>query len=62
LTTAVSSLAFAPSLACAAVESLGRKALAIQADSADPAAVTNAVETTARTFSGLNVLVNNAGV
>jgi NAD(P)-dependent dehydrogenase (short-subunit alcohol dehydrogenase family) len=46
----------------AEIESLGRKALAIQADSADPAAVTNAVETTASAFSGLNVLVNNAGV
>jgi 3-oxoacyl-[acyl-carrier protein] reductase len=46
----------------AEIESRGRKALAIQADSADPAAVTNAVETTASAFSGLNVLVNNAGV
>jgi NAD(P)-dependent dehydrogenase (short-subunit alcohol dehydrogenase family) len=46
----------------AQIESLGRKALAIQADSADPAAVTSAVDAAASAFSGLNVLVNNAGI
>ncbi|SFB31961.1 NAD(P)-dependent dehydrogenase, short-chain alcohol dehydrogenase family [Amycolatopsis marina] len=44
------------------IEGLGRKALAVQADSADAAAVTAAVDTTAATFGGLDILVNNAGI
>src|SRR5437762_750484 len=39
----------------------GGKAIAIQADAADAAAVRNAVESTVRTFDRLDVLVNNAG-
>jgi 3-oxoacyl-[acyl-carrier protein] reductase len=43
------------------IERAGGKAIAIQADAADPEAVKNAVEKTAKTFGGLDVLVNNAG-
>ncbi|NKZ12229.1 3-oxoacyl-ACP reductase FabG [Mycolicibacterium septicum DSM 44393] len=39
----------------------GAKAVAIQADSADPAQVANAVEQTVSALGGLDVLVNNAG-
>ncbi len=52
-------------LAAAVVEkikALGRRALAIQADSADAAEVSNAVETTVTEFGKLDILVNNAGV
>jgi 3-oxoacyl-[acyl-carrier protein] reductase len=44
-----------------AIEAAGGKAIAIQADGADPAAITSAVEKTVATFGGLDVLVNNAG-
>jgi hypothetical protein len=44
-----------------AIESSGRKALAIQADAADPKAVKSAVEQTATAFGQIDVLVNNAG-
>ena len=44
-----------------AIESAGGKAIAIQADAADAKAVQAAVEKTAATFGGLDVLVNNAG-
>ncbi|HTR42275.1 MAG TPA: SDR family oxidoreductase [Pseudomonadales bacterium] len=44
-----------------AIESGGGKAIAIQADAADAAAVRNAVDTTAKTFGRLDILVNNAG-
>lgn len=39
----------------------GRKALAIQADAAEPKAVQAAVEQTAKVFGKIDVLVNNAG-
>jgi NAD(P)-dependent dehydrogenase (short-subunit alcohol dehydrogenase family) len=45
-----------------AIESKGRKALAIQADSADPAAVKRSVDEAAQALSGLDILVNNAGI
>jgi 3-oxoacyl-[acyl-carrier protein] reductase len=44
-----------------AIEAAGGKALAIQADAADPKAVKNAVEKTVETFGRLDILVNNAG-
>jgi NAD(P)-dependent dehydrogenase (short-subunit alcohol dehydrogenase family) len=44
------------------IEVLGRKGFAIAADSADPAAVTRAVDDAARALGGLDILVNNAGI
>ncbi len=44
-----------------AIEGKGRKALAIQADSADPAAVKRSVDEAAQALGGLDILVNNAG-
>jgi NAD(P)-dependent dehydrogenase (short-subunit alcohol dehydrogenase family) len=46
----------------AEIRALGRRAEAIEADSADPAAVKAAVERTANNFGRLDILVNNAGV
>ena len=43
------------------IERAGRKAIAIQADAADPKAVKSAVEQTAKAFGQIDVLVNNAG-
>jgi 3-oxoacyl-[acyl-carrier protein] reductase len=43
------------------VKALGRRALAIQADSASADAVTAAVDETAAEFGRLDILVNNAG-
>ncbi|KAB0581829.1 3-oxoacyl-ACP reductase FabG [Ideonella dechloratans] len=45
-----------------AIGSLGRKAVAIQADSADPAAVQRAVTEAVHALGGLDILVNNAGI
>ncbi|WP_328478880.1 SDR family oxidoreductase [Streptomyces sp. NBC_00377] len=45
-----------------AVEALGRRAVALRADSADPDEASGAVDRTARALGGLDVLVNNAGV
>ena len=46
----------------AAIKALGRKAVAIQADSADVAAVQASVEKTVAELGGLDILVNNAGI
>lgn len=45
-----------------AIEQKGRKAVAIQADSADPAAVKRSVEEAVAALGGLDILVNNAGI
>lgn len=45
-----------------AIEAKGRKALALQADSADPAALKRCVDDAASALGGLDILVNNAGV
>ncbi|MFC6015924.1 SDR family NAD(P)-dependent oxidoreductase [Plantactinospora solaniradicis] len=44
------------------IAALGRRGLAIAADSADPEAVTSAVDHTATKLGRLDILVNNAGV
>lgn len=44
------------------IEALGRRALAIQADGADPAAVRGAVDRAAADLGRLDILVNNAAV
>lgn len=46
----------------AEIETAGRRGLAIAADSADPRALTNAVEQAVRAFGHLDILVNNAGI
>lgn len=46
----------------AGIEALGRRSVAIQADSADPVAVRDAVDRAAEAFGGLDILVNNAGI
>jgi 3-oxoacyl-[acyl-carrier protein] reductase len=45
-----------------AIEDKGRKAIAIQANSADPAAVKRSVDEAARALGGLDILINNAGI
>jgi 3-oxoacyl-[acyl-carrier protein] reductase len=59
--TYVSSPAKANDLA-ATINAAGGKALAIRADSADPAAVQAAVAQTVEHFGGLDILVTNAGI
>jgi 3-oxoacyl-[acyl-carrier protein] reductase len=46
----------------AAAGALGVRALAIQADAADPEAVVAAVERTVKEFGGIDILVNSAGI
>ncbi|MFV3131082.1 SDR family oxidoreductase [Niveispirillum sp. KHB5.9] len=45
-----------------AIEGKGRRGLAIQADSADPAAVKRSVAETVAGLGGIDILVNNAGI
>ncbi len=45
-----------------AIKAQGRRAVAIQADSADPAAIQRSVDRTVRELGGLDILVNNAGI
>jgi 3-oxoacyl-[acyl-carrier protein] reductase len=45
-----------------AIKAQGRKAVAIQADSTDVAAVQSSVEKTVAALGGLDILVNNAGI
>jgi len=44
-----------------AIEAKGRRGLAIQADSADPAAVLRSIEDAVKALGGLDILVNNVG-
>lgn len=44
------------------IEAKGRKAIALQADSADPAAVKRSVDEAAQALGGLDILVNNAAI
>jgi len=44
------------------IQAAGGKALAIQADSADPEAITRAVTETAQAFGRIDILVSNAGI
>ncbi|MGX1785760.1 SDR family NAD(P)-dependent oxidoreductase [Bosea sp. NPDC055332] len=46
----------------AQIRALGRKAVVLQADSADAAALTEAVDKAAAELGGLDILVNNAGI
>jgi 3-oxoacyl-[acyl-carrier protein] reductase len=45
-----------------AIEGKGRRAVAIRANSAEPADVKRAVDEAARSLGGLDILVNNAGI
>ena len=45
-----------------AIEGTGRKALAIQADSADPTAVKRSVEEAVEGLGGLDILINSVGI
>jgi 3-oxoacyl-[acyl-carrier protein] reductase len=46
----------------ASIEKLGRRAVALQADSADPQAAKRAVAEAVETLGGLDILVNNAAI
>lgn len=45
-----------------AIERLGRRAVAIEADSADPKAIARSVETAVSALGGLDILVNSAAI
>ena len=45
-----------------AIKALGRRGVAIQADSADPAAIRRSIDKTVAELGGLDILVNNAGI
>ncbi|WP_315761507.1 SDR family NAD(P)-dependent oxidoreductase [Sphingomonas sp. Y38-1Y] len=45
-----------------AIEAAGRKGVAIQADSVDPAAIRRSVDTAAEQLGGLDIVVNNAAI
>src|SRR3984885_10007480 len=45
-----------------AIKAQGRRAVAIQADSADPAAIQKSIDKTVAELGGLDILVNNAGI
>jgi 3-oxoacyl-[acyl-carrier protein] reductase len=45
-----------------AIKAQGRRAVAIQADSADPRAIQNSIDKTVAELGGLDILVNNAGI
>jgi NAD(P)-dependent dehydrogenase (short-subunit alcohol dehydrogenase family) len=44
------------------IEAQGRRGVAIQADSADPAAISRAVDEAVQALGGLDILVNNAAI
>lgn len=44
------------------IEQLGRRGVAIQADSADPAAIKWSVDEAAAALGGIDILINNAGI
>jgi 3-oxoacyl-[acyl-carrier protein] reductase len=44
------------------IERLGRRATAIRADNADPAAIRRAIDDAVRALGGLDILVNNAAI
>jgi 3-oxoacyl-[acyl-carrier protein] reductase len=45
-----------------AIKAQGRRAVAIQADSADPTAIQRSIDKTVAELGGLDILVNNAGI
>ena len=45
-----------------AIKAQGRRAVAIQADSADPRAIQSSIDKTVTELGGLDILVNNAGI
>jgi 3-oxoacyl-[acyl-carrier protein] reductase len=45
-----------------AIKAQGRRAVAIQADSADPRAIQSSIDKTVAELGGLDILVNNAGI
>jgi 3-oxoacyl-[acyl-carrier protein] reductase len=45
-----------------AIKAQGRRAVAIQADSADPTAIQSSIDKTVAELGGLDILVNNAGI